>query len=86
MYPYSFIVVFLLVEARARRFWIEAHGTCVEPVPIDRFYEEPDDIWRTVSWVYSSILKNFAVLGSVLGGSILAMLETDDFAHGKEAG
>ena len=86
MYPYSFIAVFLLVEARARWFWIEARGTCVEPVPIDQFCEEPDDIWRTVSWVYSSILKNFAVLGSVLGGSTLAMLETADFAHVKEAG
>ena len=64
----------------------DTRGTCVKSVPIDQFCEEPDYIWRTVSWVYSSILKNFAVLGSVLGGSILAMLETADFAHGKEAG
>ena len=45
-------------------------GTYVKSMPIDQFCEEPDDIWRTVSWIYSNILKNFAVLGSVLGGSL----------------
>ena len=58
----------------------DTRGTCVKSVPIDQFCEELDDIWRTVSWVYSSILKNFAVLGSVLGGSALAMVETTTYA------